>query len=137
EQIAMAITVSCACGQGFRVKDDLAGKTVKCPKCNSLLTIPAAQAGGEPGQLSLDDLMKMDAAAPMGSGLGMPAAQPGTAPGAPQSPAGGFAAPGAGGFQPAGFPFGQGATQSKPSSGSNKKLLALCGMGGVALLAVI
>src|SRR5439155_21125059 len=130
--IAMAITVSCTCGQGFRVKDDLAGKTVKCPKCSGLLTIPAAQPAAEPGQLSLDDLMKLDATAPAGAGLGMPPAQPGAA-GAPQSAAGaGFAASGAGGFQAAGFPFGQ-AAAPKSSSGANKKLLGLCGVGGVAL----
>jgi DNA-directed RNA polymerase subunit RPC12/RpoP len=48
----MAIAVVCSCGQRFNARDDLAGKTVKCPKCEKPLKIPAAgvaaQAGGAP-----------------------------------------------------------------------------------------
>ncbi len=137
----MAITVTCACGQGFRVKDELAGKKVKCPKCSQLLSIPDLQGGEAPGELSLDDLMKMDAAAPTLPGMGMPGDPAGAAPGAQaQFPAGaGFpaqgAGAGAGGFQSPGFPFGQ-AAAPKSSSGMNKKLLAICGLGGFALLAI-
>ena len=36
----MAITVSCACGKKLSVKDDLAGKRVKCPACQQVLRIP-------------------------------------------------------------------------------------------------
>lgn len=40
----MPIVVSCECGQRFAARDDLAGKTVACPKCKAALTIPAAKA---------------------------------------------------------------------------------------------
>jgi len=38
----MAITFTCACGQRLSARDDLQGKTTKCPKCGASLTIPAA-----------------------------------------------------------------------------------------------
>ncbi|MBC7854421.1 MAG: hypothetical protein IAF94_13390 [Pirellulaceae bacterium] len=40
----MPIKVSCACGSAFAAKDELAGKTVKCPKCQQPLTIPGGAA---------------------------------------------------------------------------------------------
>jgi hypothetical protein len=36
----MAITVVCDCGKEFKVKDELAGKKVKCPACQTVLTVP-------------------------------------------------------------------------------------------------
>src|SRR5687768_11464542 len=42
------IKFSCAgCGQGFKVKPELAGKKVKCPKCGQVGVVPA---GGEAGE---------------------------------------------------------------------------------------
>jgi hypothetical protein len=41
----MPIKVQCACGAAFAAKDELAGRTVKCPKCQQPLKIPA---GGAP-----------------------------------------------------------------------------------------
>ena len=38
----MPIKVTCQCGQSFNAKDELAGKAVKCPKCQQPLRIPAA-----------------------------------------------------------------------------------------------
>ena len=38
----MAIAVLCACGKETKVKDELAGKRIKCPACQSALTIPGA-----------------------------------------------------------------------------------------------
>jgi hypothetical protein len=38
----MPIKVQCACGKAFAAKDELAGKTVKCPNCQQPLKIPAA-----------------------------------------------------------------------------------------------
>ncbi len=38
----MPIKVACRCGQSFAAKDELAGKTVKCPKCQAALVIPSA-----------------------------------------------------------------------------------------------
>lgn len=37
----MAIKAACQCGQSFNARDELAGKTVKCPKCGGALKIPA------------------------------------------------------------------------------------------------
>jgi len=36
----MAILISCKCGKKLRVKDELAGKKVKCPGCAGLLSVP-------------------------------------------------------------------------------------------------
>ena len=39
----MAIKVKCgSCDAGFKAKDELAGRRVKCPKCKEPLTIPSA-----------------------------------------------------------------------------------------------
>jgi hypothetical protein len=40
----MPIKVQCACGAAFAAKDELGGRTVKCPKCQQPLKIPAAGA---------------------------------------------------------------------------------------------
>jgi heme/copper-type cytochrome/quinol oxidase subunit 3 len=45
----MAIKVTCRCGQQFAAKDELAGKVVKCPKCQESLKVgasPAPPSGG-------------------------------------------------------------------------------------------
>ena len=42
----MPIKVTCACGASFAAKDELAGRTVKCPKCQQPLTIPKGAALG-------------------------------------------------------------------------------------------
>ncbi len=128
----MAISVKCGCGQDFMAKDELAGKKVKCPKCGQLLSIPGTGAPAS-GELSMEDLMKMDAGAPTIPGMGMPVGQPGVAAGSPGFPAQGS---GVGGFQSPGFPFGQAAPAPKASSEGNKKLLILVGVGGFTLLAV-
>jgi hypothetical protein len=39
----MPILVSCKCGKKLRVKEELAGKRVKCPGCRQVLAIPAAE----------------------------------------------------------------------------------------------
>ncbi len=36
----MPITTSCSCGRKLNLKDELAGKTVKCPQCGSALKVP-------------------------------------------------------------------------------------------------
>src|SRR5689334_18687841 len=38
----MSQVVECSCGARFRAKDELAGKSLPCPKCGQVLTIPAA-----------------------------------------------------------------------------------------------
>jgi hypothetical protein len=40
----MPIKVSCTCGAAFAAKDELAGRTVACPKCQQPLTIPGGAA---------------------------------------------------------------------------------------------
>lgn len=40
----MPITFKCACGQGLKVKDELAGRAVKCPKCGTASKVPAPAA---------------------------------------------------------------------------------------------
>jgi hypothetical protein len=40
----MPIKVQCACGKAFAAKDELAGKTVKCPGCQKPIKIPGGQA---------------------------------------------------------------------------------------------
>jgi hypothetical protein len=38
----MAIAIHCKCGKQFKVKDELAGKAVRCPACKGPLRIPGA-----------------------------------------------------------------------------------------------
>jgi hypothetical protein len=40
----MAISLACDCGKKLTVKDDLAGKKVKCPNCGTILRVPEASA---------------------------------------------------------------------------------------------
>jgi len=44
----MPIKVTCQCGKSFAAKDELAGKTVKCPSCQKPLRIPAANQPAAP-----------------------------------------------------------------------------------------
>jgi hypothetical protein len=64
----MPIKVTCACGQSFAAKDELAGRTVKCPKCGRPLAIPAAGgAGTVPASPLVPQPAPAPAAAPAGS----------------------------------------------------------------------
>src|SRR5712691_7766517 len=36
----MSISVECRCSRTFRIKDELAGKKVRCPDCKSILNVP-------------------------------------------------------------------------------------------------
>jgi hypothetical protein len=38
----MSINVVCDCGKTLKVKDDAAGKKIKCPACQTVLVVPAA-----------------------------------------------------------------------------------------------
>jgi len=52
----MPIPVKCSCGKSFSLKDELAGKAVKCPACQNVIKIPvpgkvvasASPTGGNP-----------------------------------------------------------------------------------------
>lgn len=39
----MPVTFQCGCGKTLRVKDELAGKRVKCPACGGVAAVPAAE----------------------------------------------------------------------------------------------
>ncbi len=45
----MPIKVKCSCGKGLAVKEQFAGKAVKCPGCGKPVRVPAAAGGGQPG----------------------------------------------------------------------------------------
>jgi hypothetical protein len=36
----MPITLTCACGRSLRIKDEFAGRKVRCPECQVVLTVP-------------------------------------------------------------------------------------------------
>ncbi len=40
----MPIALTCDCGRALRVKDELAGKKIRCPECKSTLTVPGKDA---------------------------------------------------------------------------------------------
>lgn len=42
----MPITIKCTCGKALRVKDELAGKAVKCPGCGQPVRVPGGPAAG-------------------------------------------------------------------------------------------
>src|SRR5436190_20000453 len=77
----MPIKVQCACGKAFAAKDELAGKTVKCPGCQQPLKIP----GGAPASAKAP---AKSAAATAAKAAGKPpAAKAPSAPAARPSPA--------------------------------------------------
>ena len=43
----MAISVTCACGKQFKVKDELAGKRGKCSSCGQVLSIPTLASSAD------------------------------------------------------------------------------------------
>lgn len=55
----MAISMNCPCGQKFRVREEYAGRRVKCPnqQCGRVLQIPPAASGGpQPSAEELDEI---------------------------------------------------------------------------------
>ena len=72
----MPIRLNCSCGKSLAVKDEFAGKTVKCPGCQKGLKVPAASS----------PTAKAAAAKPAAS----PAAAPAMAAQASAAPAGGL-----------------------------------------------
>ncbi|MEM6366193.1 MAG: hypothetical protein AAF745_17310 [Planctomycetota bacterium] len=42
----MPIQIKCGCGKALRVRDELAGKAVKCPGCGKAIRVPGKAAGG-------------------------------------------------------------------------------------------
>ncbi len=78
-RIVMPIPVRCQCGQSFSAKDELAGRTLKCPKCQSPLTIPtpgqAAPVAAKAASAKAPAARPQPAAARAPAGPHQPAAQ--------------------------------------------------------------
>ncbi|MEZ6117348.1 MAG: hypothetical protein R3C28_12335 [Pirellulaceae bacterium] len=49
----MPIQVKCSCGKSLAVPDKYAGKRIKCPGCESALTVPAQTAAAKPAAISV------------------------------------------------------------------------------------
>jgi len=54
----MPIELTCQCGRALVLRDELAGKTIRCPQCQGELTVPAAAAA--PAEPVLDVLPAAD-----------------------------------------------------------------------------
>src|SRR5688500_18342277 len=54
----MPQTVTCSCGARFAAKDELAGKSVHCPKCKQLLSIPPAAPPPPPPTTGVEDILE-------------------------------------------------------------------------------
>lgn len=60
----MPIKVQCSCGKAFAAKDELAGKTVKCPSCQQPLKIPGGGSAAAPAAKPAAPAAKPAAAKP-------------------------------------------------------------------------
>src|SRR5262245_50200583 len=58
----MPIAITCQCGGSFRVKDELAGRQVKCPKCGQAINVGGQAAAAPSGPLGIDDLIRLASA---------------------------------------------------------------------------
>jgi hypothetical protein len=54
----MPIAVTCDCGRAMRVKDEVAGKKVRCPGCSAVLTVPKPEAPKDAEDEALQMLME-------------------------------------------------------------------------------
>lgn len=74
----MPIPLKCACGKKFALKDELAGRKVKCPACQQVLSVPKSQVVEEPDEpWEVDDDFDEDVA-PAKSKRGKKSASGGT-----------------------------------------------------------
>jgi hypothetical protein len=69
----MPILVACKCGKKLRVKDELAGKRVKCPGCAQVVAVPAV---GEPPELEEVEPVEERVAVPPAARRPKPTARP-------------------------------------------------------------
>ena len=85
----MPIKVQCACGKAFAAKDELAGKTVKCPSCQKPLKIPAAAptTAKQPEKQTAATAAKPGQAKPPTAGKAVTPSKPAAAPSRPATPA--------------------------------------------------
>ncbi len=142
----MPIIVRCECGQQFQAKDELAGKRLKCPKCQRPLQIPASGTGmpADPlGPTPGADPLRVGplGSDPLSADFGSPAANPLNDPLAMPSYNQPHSAMGASSPMVGGYGYQQPAMQ-QPSpasrSGMSKPLLfgIIGGSAGIVLLAV-
>jgi hypothetical protein len=54
----MPIAVTCGCGRAMRVKDEVAGKKIRCPGCSAVLTVPKPEAPKDAEAEALQMLME-------------------------------------------------------------------------------
>ncbi len=52
----MPIPLSCSCGRSFNLKDELAGRKVRCPECRTVLAVPNPEPEVDPDDLVLEVL---------------------------------------------------------------------------------
>src|SRR5688572_2530968 len=53
-------TLRCSCGQGLKLKPEMAGKQVRCPSCKQIVAIPADAAAETVGSSSDTNLAPAD-----------------------------------------------------------------------------
>lgn len=49
----MPISLTCDCGRALRLKDELAGRKIRCPSCNVSLTVPKPETSAEDEALDI------------------------------------------------------------------------------------
>lgn len=76
----MPIPIRCSCGKAFNLKDELAGKAIKCPDCQAVIRVPAAGVGKPiaPGGAAAAKSTAKPAAPAAASGARPTAARPAT-----------------------------------------------------------
>jgi len=52
----MPISFQCGCGRTLRVKEELAGRKIRCPQCSSILTAPQPNVEYDSGDVSITDV---------------------------------------------------------------------------------
>src|SRR5687768_7913425 len=54
----MPIPVKCDCGRALRLKDELAGKKIRCPGCSAVVMVPQSDAPTDAEDEALNLLME-------------------------------------------------------------------------------
>src|SRR5262249_10282604 len=54
----MPIAVTCGCGRAMRVKDEVAGKKIRCPACSAVLTVSKPETPKDAEEEALQMLME-------------------------------------------------------------------------------
>lgn len=74
----MSVPIQCAgCGGRFKVKDELAGKKVKCPQCQATVEVPAVAEGSEAAAVAESPSGKTERSVPPVTKSGGPPSLPG------------------------------------------------------------